>query len=670
MNPRAAAKRVAQLRDAIEEHNRRYYVLDEPIVSDAEYDALFRELLELEAAHPSLADASSPTRRVGAQPLAGFAKVRHTKPMLSLDNAFDEDELRAFDARLRKDLPDDAEPRYCAQPKYDGVAVSLRYRDGELERAATRGDGEVGEDITANARTVRSIPLRLREARRGVIEARGEVLIFHREFERLNREAEDGRLFANPRNAAAGSLRQLDPRVTAGRRLAFLCYDAQGDGLPDSQCERLARMRALGLRHGQLERLTGVEACVAYFRELADTRDRLDYEVDGAVFSIDSQALCARLGFKARAPRWALACKFPAREAHTRILDVSFQVGRTGALTPVATLEKLRLGGVEVSHASLHNMDEICRKDIRVGDTVVVRRAGDVIPQIVKTIPEKRPPRARKIALPRECPEPGCGGAVEVAEDKAAAYCANVLGCPAQRRRAIEHFASRAAMDIRGLGTRAVEQLTARGLVADVADLYNLHTRRAELAELDGWGETSVDNLLAAVEHSKGRSLRRCLYALGIREVGEATAGALAARFGSLKRLREADAETLEAMPDIGAITALHIRHFFEQEATGQALDRLIPQLEGLRRDAGPGRFASGPLQGQTYVLTGRLQAMTRREAKRRLEALGATVAAAVSRRTTAVVAGEEPGAKREQAERLGVPALDEQALLGLLGDE
>ncbi|GAB4359302.1 MAG: NAD-dependent DNA ligase LigA [Gammaproteobacteria bacterium] len=663
-------KRIEALRRQIEYHNYRYYVLDDPEIPDAEYDRLMRELQRLEAEHPELVSEDSPTQRVGAAPQEGFGEVRHTIPMLSLENAFSEAELREFDRRVRERLAmPEAKIVYSAEPKLDGLAVSLLYRSGRLALAATRGDGYTGEEITRNVRTIASVPLRLLgEGIPDQLEVRGEVFMPKAGFERLNRlAAERGEKgFANPRNAAAGSLRQLDPRVTAERPLAFYGYGVgvvEGQALPATHSGILERLKAWGIPVSPEQRcVAGVEGCLAYYREILERREALPYEIDGVVYKVDDLELQRRLGFVSRAPRWALAHKFPAQEELTRVLDIEVQVGRTGALTPVARLEPVFVGGVTVTNATLHNEDEVHRKDVRVGDTVIVRRAGDVIPEVVSVVQDRRPPGARKFVMPKRCPV--CGSEVVRLEGEAVARCSGGLYCSAQRKESIKHFASRRAMDIEGLGDKLVDQLVETGLVETVADLYDLTVE--QLAGLERMGEKSARNLVNAIEASKETTLQRFLFALGIREVGEATATALASHLGSLDAIRQADEEQLQRVPDVGPVVAGHIVRFFRQPHNIEVVEALIdrgvhwPPVE-------PIVGQEAPLAGQTFVLTGTLRSMTRDEAKARLQALGAKVAGSVSRKTSYVVAGEEPGSKLAKAESLGVAVLDEAAFIALL---
>ena len=661
------ARRVEQLREQIRFHNYRYYVLDDPQVPDAEYDRLLGELQALEAEHPELVSADSPTQRVGAKPLSAFGEVKHEVPMLSLDNAFDDDEVGEFDRRVREKLEVEAVD-YTAEPKLDGLAVSLLYEDGILVRGATRGDGSSGEDITQNVRTIQSIPLKL--LGRGYpkrLEVRGEVFISHAGFAALNehQQAQEQKLFANPRNAAAGSLCQLDPHITAQRPLEIYCYGiglVEGGQLPDSHSGILKQLRDWGLRvYAGIEKVTGLAGCIGYYKKLGEQRSSLPFDIDGVVFKVDRLDYQQRLGFVSRAPRWAIARKFPAQEELTTVLDIDVQVGRTGAITPVARLKPVFVGGVTVTNATLHNEDEVRRKDVRVGDTVIVRRAGDVIPEVASVIKERRPEGASAFVMPTVCPV--CGSDVEKIEGEAVTRCTGGLYCEAQRKEAIKHFASRRAMDIEGLGDRLVEQLVDLQLIDDVAGLYSLDAKT--LAGLERMGEKSAANLIAALEKSKHTTFDRFLYALGIREVGDATARSLAQAFGDLDALMKADETQLEAVRDIGPVVAAHIANFFKQSHN-------LDVIDSLRNEAGihwPAIEVAHyqPLAGQTYVLTGTLSSMTRDEAKTQLQALGAKVSGSVSGKTTAVVAGENAGSKLARAESLGVRVMSENELVELL---
>ena len=664
----AVRRRIEELRRQIEYHNYRYYVLDDPEIPDAEYDRLMRELQRLEAEHPEFITPDSPTQRVGAAPRSDFGEVRHRVPMLSLDNCFSEEELRAFVRRVHDRLGIDEPIEFCAEPKLDGLAVSLRYEDGILVQGATRGDGYTGEDVTANVRTIHSIPLRLRGEAPPLLEVRGEVFMTHKGFEELNRrQREKGeKTFANPRNAAAGSLRQLDPRVTAERPLSFYAYawgEVAGWTLPETHYQVLQRFRELGLPVSRLIRLVmDAEGCLAYYDDMGRQRPNLPFDIDGVVYKVNRLDWQERLGFVSRAPRWAIAHKFPAQEEMTRLLSVDWQVGRTGALTPVARLEPVFVGGATVRNATLHNMDEIERKDIRIGDWVIVRRAGDVIPEVVGVVKSKRTGKERRIELPRRCPV--CGSEVIRPEGEAIARCSGGLYCPAQRKEAIKHFASRKAMDIEGLGDKLVDQLVDKGLVEHPDDLYQLTVD--QLKTLERMGEKSARNLVEAIERSKETTLARFIFALGIREVGEATARLLAEHFCSLEALMQADEEALEAIPDIGPVVASYIVSFFRQPHNREVIDGLL--AAGIHwPDPCAERPAEQPLAGMTFVLTGALRNYTRDEAKARLQALGARVSGSVSRRTTAVIVGADPGSKLARAEELGVPVLDEEGLEYLL---
>ncbi|MDZ7790009.1 MAG: NAD-dependent DNA ligase LigA [Xanthomonadales bacterium] len=661
------AGRMEALRDQLQEHNYRYYVLDDPVVSDAEYDRLLRELQELESDHPDLVSTDSPTQRVGARPAEGFDTVAHRIPMLSLGNAFSEEEVAEFDRRVREQL-DLEEVVYSAEPKLDGVAIALRYERGRLQLAATRGDGRSGEDVTANVRTIRAVPLKLRgDGIPETLEVRGEIFMTRSGFSELNERLADAgeKTFVNPRNAASGSLRQLDSRITARRPLHFYCYQAATtDDLPGCHSEILERLREMGLPVSpEARKVHGLEGLLDYYGQAGERRDRLDYDIDGVVYKVDDLDQQQELGFVSRAPRWAIAHKFPAQEEITRLLAIEVQVGRTGALTPVARLDPVFVGGVTVTNATLHNADEVRRKDVRPGDYVVVRRAGDVIPEIVRSIPERREQALEQWQMPDRCPE--CGSAVEQVEGEAAARCTGGLVCPAQRKRALEHFASRTAMDIDGLGEKVIAQLVERDLVHSPADLYSLD--RDALAGLERMGEKSADNLIAALEDSKRVTLGRLLYALGIREVGAVTAQALARHFGTLDALADAPVEALESVRDVGPVVARHVHAFFDEAHNRKVIDDLL--AAGVRYEPQEATAEAGdlPLAGRTYVLTGSLSGLTRSEAKKRLEALGARVTGSVSKNTTALIAGDSPGSKLDRARELGVEVLDEAALGKLL---
>jgi len=668
MSQDAAKLRIETLRRAIEQHNYRYYVLDDPSIPDAEYDRLLRELRELEAAHPELISPDSPTQRVGATPLAAFAEVVHSVPMLSLDNAFSDAELEAFDRRLREHLEVD-QIEYSAEPKLDGLAVSLRYENGVLARAATRGDGHRGEDITHNIRTINSIPLRLHgDEMPAVLDVRGEVFMPKAGFEQLNTRAraQGEKTFANPRNAAAGSLRQLDPTVTARRPLDMFCYGlgaVQGWSPPARYSEVLVQLRAWGLLTcPEWRQVSGAQGCLDYYHSLLARRDSLPYEIDGVVYKVDRFDQQRDLGFVSRAPRWAIAHKFPALEELTRVQTIEVQVGRTGALTPVARLDPVFVAGVTVTNATLHNMDEIRRKDVRVGDTVIVRRAGDVIPEVVRVVLERRPDNTALFEMPQRCPV--CDSEVIQEEGQAVYRCIGGLYCRAQRQQALRHFASRRAMDIEGLGDKLVEQLVEQSLVHSPADLYRLDAKT--LSGLERMGQKSADNLIDALARSKTTTLGRFLYALGIREVGESTAQILADYFGALENLLAADQASLQEIPDIGPVVAAHIEAFFQEPHNRDVIAQLR-ELGVHWPDQQALSATEKKLDGQTFVLTGTLETMSRDEAKAQLQALGAKVSGSVSKKTRYVVAGANPGSKLEKAHELGIAVLDEPGLLRLL---
>lgn len=666
----SVAQRIATLRSEIEYHNRQYYVYDAPVIPDAEYDRLMRELQALEREHPELVTLDSPTQRVGDQPLAGFDEVQHRIPMLSLENAFDEEEMGEFERRIRDRLKlgDDGILAFQAEPKLDGLAVSLRYEKGRLVQGATRGDGSRGEDVTGNLRTIKAIPLRLEGGDwPEVLEVRGEVFMPKRGFEALNQRAREAgeKLFVNPRNAAAGALRQLDPRITAQRPLNFFAYgfgELSSGPLAGTQSACMAKLRDWGLPVSPEGRpVSGVEGCIAYYRDILGRRDRLPYDIDGVVFKVDELALQGELGFVSRAPRWAIAYKFPAQEELTRVESIEFQVGRTGAVTPVARLHPVFVGGVTVSNATLHNMDEVERKDVRPGDTVVVRRAGDVIPEVVSVVDPHRADRGDPVTLPERCPV--CGSEIDKPEGEAVARCSGGLYCPAQRKEALRHFASRKALDIEGLGEKLVDQLVEQGLVNTPAELYGLTLE--QLSGLERMAEKSARNLLDALETSKRTTLPRFLYALGIREVGEATALALTLHFGNLEAVARADEESLQETPDVGPIVAAHIVAFFRQAHNQQVIEAL--RQAGLRwPDVAVAKAQELPLRGKTFVITGTLS-RPRDEIKADLEGLGAKVAGSVSKKTDYLIAGEAAGSKLSKAQALGIRILDEAGLGTLL---
>ncbi len=663
------AARISILREQLNHHSYQYYVLDEPEIPDVEYDRLYRELQSLEQQHPELITSDSPTQRVGDKPLEGFSQVKHEIPMLSLDNVFNEAELIDFNKRIQQRLETDAEISFAAEPKLDGLAVSLLYENGLLIRAGTRGDGTTGEDITQNVRTIHSIPLRLIGANiPRILEVRGEVFMPRAGFEKLNQLARDNdeKIFVNPRNAAAGSLRQLDPRITAKRPLAMYCYSVgkiESDLNFDTHSELLDQLQHWGLPLcKERKTVSGVEGCLDYFEMMSEKRNTLPYEIDGIVYKVDSLRLQKELGFVAKAPRWAIAHKFPAQEEMTRVNDIEFQVGRTGALTPVARLEPVFVGGVTVSNATLHNMDEVNRKDVRVGDQVIIRRAGDVIPEVVKVVPGSRKHKAKRVKLPAQCPV--CGSDVEQEEGEAVARCSGGLFCAAQRKESIKHFASRKAMDIDGLGDKLVEQLVDAGYIDHVDDLYSLTVE--QISSLERMGDKSASNLVNALQKSRHTSLARFIYALGIREVGEATAQTLAQHFTDLDRIRQATEEELQTVEDVGPVVAAHIVRFFQQAHNLEVIERLL--AAGIHWDKIEQVEAhQQTLEGKTFVLTGTLHEMTRDEARKELQARGAKVTGSVSKKTSYVVVGDSPGSKAAKAEQLGVEILDESALVKLL---
>ena len=668
MNRAQAKQRIEELRAEIDQHDYRYYVLDAPSVPDAEYDRLMRELQALETDNPEFLSPESPSQRVGGVPLEGFSEVRHETPMLSLANAFSDDEIQQFHDRVTRGL-ETGHVDYIAEPKLDGVAISLRYQDGRLQQAATRGDGATGEDVTSNVRTIAAIPLQLRN-RDGAaawpdrLEVRGEIYMPLAGFESYNAKLrqEGGKELVNPRNAAAGSLRQLDPRLTAQRPLAFYAYSmVTAKGMPESHFDALQLLRSWGLPvNPEIRRVRDAEGCVAYYHEMAEKRQSLPYDIDGVVFKVDALEQQQTLGFVSRAPRWAIAQKFPAQEEITRLLDIDVQVGRTGTITPVARLEPVFVGGVTVTNATLHNLDEIRRKDVRAGDWVVVRRAGDVIPEVARVVIERRAGDLPEFNMPDQCPV--CGSAVERDEGEAAFRCTGGLFCGAQRIRSIQHFVSRKALDIEGLGEKLVVQLVESGLVHSVADIFKL--TRDQLTALERMGEKSADNLLAQLDSSKTPDLDRLLYALGIREVGEVTARALALHFQSLDKIMEAGEEELLEVPDVGPIVASHVHSFFREPHNTGVIEEL--QEAGLHWKAVENAAGEQPLAGQTWVLTGTL-GMPRARAKSLLESLGARVSGSVSAKTSVVLAGEAAGSKLRKAESLGVEVIDEEAFVSLL---
>ncbi|EGQ7768576.1 NAD-dependent DNA ligase LigA [Vibrio parahaemolyticus] len=663
-------QRLEELKESLHYHAVRYYVEDNPEIPDAEYDRLMRELLEIEAQHPDLVTVDSPSQRVGGKPLSEFSQVTHEVPMLSLDNAFDDSELDSFHKRAQDRIGGESIKQYCCEPKLDGLAVSLLYENGILVQAATRGDGTTGENITENVRTINAIPLKLRgddwPAR---LEVRGEVFMPKAGFEKLNELARQKgeKVFVNPRNAAAGSLRQLDSRITASRPLSFYAYSVgvvQGADLAVSHYERFLQIKSWGLPMcPETKRVDSLADVKTYYQDILQRRDALPYEIDGVVIKIDDIAVQERLGFVARAPRWAIAYKFPAQEEITTLNEVEFQVGRTGAITPVAKLEPVFVGGVTVSNATLHNADEIERLQVKIGDQVVIRRAGDVIPQVVSVIKERRPETARDIIFPTQCPV--CGSHVERIEGEAVTRCTGGLVCQAQRKQALKHFVSRKALDVDGLGDKVIEQLVDREMVETPADLFKLSA--GVLTVLDRMGPKSAQNIVNALEKSKLTTLPRFLYSLGIREVGEATAANLAQHFKSLEAIQAATEEQLIAVQDIGVVVAKHITTFFEEEQNQAVVQDLLVQGIHWPEVSAPEQGAELPLEGKTVVLTGTLSQLGRTEAKEALQSLGAKVTGSVSKKTDILFAGENAGSKLTKAQELGIEIKTEQDLLELI---
>jgi DNA ligase (NAD+) len=659
------AQRVLELRREIEQHDYRYYVLNEPSVPDAEYDRLMTELREIEAAHPELLTPDSPTQRVSGIAASEFAEARHAIPMLSLENGFSDEDLVDFDRKVRERLGTSGPVEYSAEPKIDGLAISVLYRDGVYARAATRGDGVTGEDVTANVATIRGVPRRLRGKPPALLEVRGEVFLPYAGFARMNRDATERgeKTYVNPRNAASGSLRQLDPRITASRPLDLFFYSAgqvEGGVLPERQSELYPQLNEWGLRTCPEARLVvGVEGCRTYYSSIGERRAKLPYQIDGVVYKVDRRADQEKLGFVSRAPRWALAHKFPADEELTVLQDVIFNVGRTGALTPAAKLNPVFVGGVTVSNATLHNMDEVARKGFMIGDTVIVRRAGDVIPEVVRYLPEKRPADARAIVMPTECPV--CGSHVTRQEDQAVYKCTGgVLKCRAQRAEWIMHFADRRALDIEGLGEKLIEQLVEDGTIGSPADLYALEAK--SLAERERLGEKSAKNIVDAIEHSKETTLARFLFGLGIPQVGESTARALAEQFGNLDDLMNASAERIEETPDVGPVVSAEVAKFFADPQARDVIQRL--RAAGVRwKDVDVQRASALPLAGLTFVVTGTLAGRQREQAEDALRELGAKVSGSVSKKTNYLVVGADAGSKLAKAQSLGIPQLDEAAL-------
>ena len=663
---------IQALTKTLNDYSYAYYVQDAPMVPDAEYDRCYRELQKMEALHPEWVQQDSPTQRVGEKPDNGFASVEHTVPMLSLDNAFDDDSMVDFDERVRK-LANAAQITYCCEPKLDGLAISIRYEDGQLVRGVTRGDGLTGEDITSNIKTIYSVPLKLRtDNPPPVLEVRGEIYMPKAGFEKLNQNAaEKGeKTFVNPRNAAAGSLRQLDPKVTASRPLVLCAYSigyAEGWQQPESHYEGLLQLAEWGFKTNSLmARVEGVQGCLDYYAKLASQRDGLSYDIDGIVYKVDSIAQQKQLGFVARAPRWAIARKFPAQEEVTQILGVDFQVGRTGAITPVARLQPTFVGGVTVSNATLHNQDEIERLGVKINDWVVIRRAGDVIPQVVQVLEERRPDDAQEVSFPTQCPV--CDSDVERVEGEAVQRCTGGLVCGAQLKERLKHFVSRKAMDIDGLGDKLIEQLVDAKLVTTPVDIYLLKDKPARLLAMERMGDKSVEKLLNAIEQSKQTLFNRFVYALGIREVGEATARTLTQYFGELDKLMAATEADLIEVEDVGPIVAQHIRMFFDQEDNVATVEGLLAQ--GITWQVAQKADADDqPLAGKTYVVTGTLSRYSRDEVKDTLIKLGAKVSGSVSGKTDCLVAGEKAGSKLAKAQSLNVPVMDEEALHQMLLD-
>lgn len=666
-------QKLTELRTTLRHHEYLYHVMDTPEIPDGEYDRLMRELRELEAQHPELITPDSPTQRVGAAPLASFSQIRHEVPMLSLDNVFDEESFLAFNKRVQDRLKNSDDLTYCCELKLDGLAVSILYENGLLVQAATRGDGTTGEDITSNVRTIRAIPLKLRgDNIPQRLEVRGEVFLPQAGFEKINEEARrtGGKVFANPRNAAAGSLRQLDPRITAKRPLTFFCYGVgvlEGGELPASHSARLQQFKFWGLPVSERVKLCHTpEEVLTYYRKVEEDRPNLGFDIDGVVIKVDSLALQEQLGFVARAPRWAVAFKFPAQEQMTFVRDVEFQVGRTGAITPVARLEPVHVAGVLVSNATLHNADEIERLGLRIGDKVVIRRAGDVIPQVVNVVLSERPEETREIVFPTHCPV--CHSDVERVEGEVVTRCTGGLICGAQRKESLKHFVSRRALDVDGMGDKIIDQLVEKEYVHTPADLFQLTP--GKLTGLDRMGPKSAQNIVDALEKSKETTFARFLYALGIREVGEATAAGLAAHFGTIEALEQASIDDLQKVPDVGIVVATHVRNFFAEESNREVIAQL--RKEGVRWPAPVvvnAEEIDSPFAGKTIVLTGSLSQLSRDDAKAQLVALGAKVAGSVSKKTDLVIAGEAAGSKLAKAQELGIAVIDEDEMLRLLGE-
>lgn len=669
----SVSEQIEALTQQLNYHCHQYYVLDNPVIPDAEYDRLFRQLQKLEAEYPELKRLDSPTQRVGGKPLDAFTQVKHRIPMLSLGNVFSEQELEDFYKRVRDRLKTEEEIEFTAEPKLDGLAISLMYENGVLVQAATRGDGAVGENVTENARTIRNIPLHLiGEDIPDVLEVRGEVFMSKAVFEKLNSNAREKgeKTFVNPRNAAAGSLRQLDSKIAASRELSMYCYAVgvvEGYELPETHSAVLERLGEWGMPLcPDVEVVQGAKGCLRFYEKIGSKRDQLSYDIDGVVYKVNKLALQQELGFVARAPRWATAHKFPAQEEITTVNAIEFQVGRTGAITPVARLEPVFVGGVTVSNATLHNMDEVRRKDVRVGDQVIIRRAGDVIPEVASVVPGKRKSGVEEVQLPKECPV--CGSDIVQEEGEAVARCSGGLFCHAQRKEGIKHFASRRAMDIDGLGDKLVEQLVDANLIDHIDDLYQLKDKVEKISAMDRMGKKSVDNLIESLEKSKETTLPRFIFSLGIREVGEVTAASLANYFGNIEDIINADEETLVNIDDVGPVVASRVVTFFSQKHNTDVIKKLLdagihwPTIEKKSVD-------ELKLNGLSFVVTGTLSSMSRNDAKQKLIDLGAKVVGSVSKKTSYVVVGENPGSKATKAEQLGVKILDEDAFLKLIND-
>jgi DNA ligase (NAD+) len=669
--PQKVIMEYSRLIEVVNGYNYQYYVLDNPSVSDSEYDRLIKQIISIETDYPDSITQESPSQRVGGEPLSSFAQIKHVVPMLSLDNAFSDKDLMDFDRRVKERLNLLTDIEFVCEPKLDGAAVSLLYRKGQLAYAATRGDGSIGEDITANVRTIRSVPFKLRGTNiPDILEVRGEIFMPRSGFEIFNRKAlvNGEKTFVNPRNAAAGSLRQLDPKITASRPLDICAYSVgqlEAQEIPASHKSMLESLSIWGFKINPfVETVTGVNGCVDYYEKMSSQRDDLPYDIDGIVYKVNDLTLQKRLGFVAKAPRWAIARKFPAQEEITRLIDVEFQVGRTGAITPVARLEPVFVGGVTVSNASLHNGDEIKRLGVRIGDTVIIRRAGDVIPKIAKVVLERRPLKTQEIVFPERCPV--CKSAVQKFGEEAVARCSGGLFCAAQIKEAIKHFASRKAMDIDGLGDKLVDLMVEKSVIFSVADLYDLNHKK--LIILERVGEKSARNLINAIEKSKTTTLEKFLYALGIREVGEATASTLATNFGSIEKISKASLDDLLEIDDIGPKVAGHIVNFFKNPDNSSIITALC-EAGVSWQDVDLENYKEAPLVGQTWVLTGGLVSMSRAEAKDILQSLGAKVGSSVSAKTSQVVAGPGAGSKLKKAKSYNIGVMSEHQFIAFLED-